>query len=352
MIDRHLRSLTELGLRNVPGLGPVRDRVGMAVTNLLTDGAGRPEVVDSADIAYPGDPGLFGPDSVTWRVHSDLAMFVGGVRSLLVQSLHPLAMTGVARHSAFRDDPLGRLARTGAYVGVTTFGAVPEAEQMIAAVRAVHERVRGVADDGRPYSANDPALLAWVHNVEVESFLVAYRRYGSAPLTDVDADRYVAEMTEVLRRFGVDDASLMPCTAGDLTRWIRTHPEQARIPETTEAVRFLMLPPLPVTALPSYGVIAAAAVGLVPVRQRRLLGLAAPVPFSSSGSRHGVLGDVERVVAGGVDRAAATSASVFDAVVVRPAVQSLMGVMGWALGSESPALAAANRRVAAGDYRP
>ncbi len=346
--NRPTRYLVTEALHAVPGLGALRDRVSGAVVGLLTDGQGPTESAAPTSFEHPGDPGLFGPSSVTWRIHSDLSMLVGGVRSLLVQSLHPLAMTGVARHSAFRDDPLGRLARTGAYVGVTTFGAVPEAEQMIGMVKAVHASVHGVADDGRAYSANDPALLAWVHNVEVDSFLRAYQRYGSEPLTESDADRYVAEMTVILERFGVTDPSLMPRTVGSLQRWILTHPEQSRIPETTEAVRFLVLPPLPVAALPPYGVLAAAAAGLVPIRQRRILGLATPVPFSALDRLGSVGAEAGRIMTGATDRMGEISAGIFDAVAVRPATQTLMGVMGWALGPESPAVAAAHQRVAAG----
>ena len=347
VLRRPTRTLVTSVLTALPGMSVLRDRLGGAVVGLLTDGQGPTVPEADAPVAHPGDPGLFGPDSVTWRIHSDLSMLVGGVRSLLVQSLHPLAMTGVARHSAYREDPLGRLARTGAYVGVTTFGAVPEAEEMVAMVRAVHSTVRGTASDGRPYSADDPELLAWVHNVEVDSFLRAYRRYGAEPLGDAEADRYVDEMAVLLGLFGVEDPHLVPRTADDLQRWILTHPEQARIPETTEAVRFLVLPPLPAAALAPYGVLAAAAVGLVPVRQRRVLGLAAPVPFSSL-DRLGPAGaGAGRLMGGAVDRVGEVSAGVFDAVAVRPAAQTLMGVMGWALGPESPALAAAHRRTAA-----
>ena len=105
-------------------------------------------------------------------------MFVGGMRALLLQSLHPLAMAGVAEHSDYRHDPWGRLQRTADFLAATTFGPESEAERAVARVRAVHEHVQGVAADGRPYRANDPHLLRWVHLAELESFLVAYRRYG------------------------------------------------------------------------------------------------------------------------------------------------------------------------------
>jgi uncharacterized protein (DUF2236 family) len=351
-LGRPTRTLVTDALRAVPGLGGARDRLAGAVVGLLTDGQGPADLDAEVTVEHPGDPGLFGPDSVTWRIHSDLSMLVGGVRSLLVQALHPLAMTGVARHSNFREDPLGRLARTGAYVGVTTFGAVPEAEQMIRMVQAVHRSVEGVAADGRPYSASDPATLAWVHNVEIDSFLRAYQRYGSERLSATDADRYVDEMTAVLTRFGVEDPALLPRTAADLQRWILTHPEQARIPETGEAVRFMVLPPLPPTSLPAYGVLAAAAVGLIPVRQRRMLGLAAPVPFSAL-DRLGPVGtSAGRMLEGAADRAGEVSAGVFDVVAVRPAAQTIMGVMGWALGPDSPGRVLAERRVAAGATAP
>ena len=349
---RPTRRLVTGALHAVPGLASSRERLGAAVVGLLTDGQGGVDPAAVTEFDHPGDPGLHGPGSITWRVHADLSMLVGGIRALLVQALHPLAMTGVARHSNFRKDPLGRLARTGAYVGVTTFGSVPEAEQMVAMVQAVHRVVEGTAADGRHYSASDPATLAWVHNVEIDSFLRAYERYGAEPLHEADADRYVEEQSRVLALFGVEDPRLVPRTRADLERWILTHPEQTRIPETLEAVRFVMLPPMPRTTLPVYSVLSAAAVGLIPVRQRRMLGLATPVPFSALDRLGPVGAGTGRVLQGAADRVEGISAGVFDAVAVKPSAQTLMGVLGWALGPESPSLQLAERRVAARPTAP
>jgi uncharacterized protein (DUF2236 family) len=140
---------------------------------------------------------------MTWKVHSHLSTVIGGLRALFVQTMHPLAMAGVADHSDYRKDPLGRLERTAQFVAATTYGTTAEAMHAIEVVRRVHVHVRGIAPDGRPYDASDPALLSWVHNVEVDSFLSAYRRFGPGA-TDEDADRYVAEMTRVGAALGAD----------------------------------------------------------------------------------------------------------------------------------------------------
>jgi uncharacterized protein (DUF2236 family) len=288
------------------GPGPVaaierlRDAVGDVVRRVLTAGSGQyPEF----PIADAEDPGLFGPDSITWRVHGHRSMLVGGLRALLVQSLHPLAMAGVAEHSNYRADPLGRLARTGRYVATTTYGTTPAAERSIAAVRAVHGRVHGVADDGRTYDARDPGLLSWVHNVEVESFLVAYRTYGGG-LSDADADRYVREMRVLGLRLGADD---LPVSAAGLSEWIGSHREVRASDAAHDAVRFLLFPPLAVAMLPAYGVIAAGAIELLSLRQRLLLRL--------------------------------PSVPLVETVTVRPAAGALLSVLGWALGPPPPVAA-------------
>jgi uncharacterized protein (DUF2236 family) len=275
----------------------VRAVLGDTVRRVLTAGSGSYPEFPIADAA---DPGLFGPDSITWRVHGHRSMLVGGLRALLVQALHPLAMAGVAEHSNYRSDPLGRLARTGRYVATTTYGTTAAAERSIADVRAVHGRVHGIADDGRAYDARDPALLSWVHNVEVESFLVAYRTYGGG-LEDAEADRYVQEMRVLGARLGADD---LPMTAAGLREWIASHREVRASAAAHDAVRFLMLPPLPIVMLPTYAVIAAGAVELLSLRQRMLLRLPA-------------LPGVETIA-------------------VRPAAGTLLGVLGWALGPPPP----------------
>jgi uncharacterized protein (DUF2236 family) len=147
--------------------------------------------------------GLFGPTSVAWRVHGDVAsMMVGGIASLLLQMLHPAVLAGVWDHSNFRTDMHGRLKRTARFIALTTYGGRVEAEAMLARIRRIHDQVHGVLPDGRPYAANDPALLAWVHVTETSSFLDAWIRYAEPRMRITDQDRYFAEMTRIAEPLG------------------------------------------------------------------------------------------------------------------------------------------------------
>jgi uncharacterized protein (DUF2236 family) len=215
------------------------------------------------------DQGLFGPESATWTVHADAAMLIGGIRALLLQTLHPLAMAGIADHSAYRADPTGRLHRTAGYVGTTTFGTTPEAKAAVRMVRRVHKRVVGTAPDGRPYAANDPHLLAWVHHTLVESFYLAHARFGSSPLSATDADRYIDEQSVLARLIGAEPVARSVAELNDGMAAIR--PELKATSEARNAVRFLLFPPLAIQILPVYGVLASAAVGLLPPWARREL---------------------------------------------------------------------------------
>ena len=214
----------------------------------------------------------FTPEDPIWRVHADAAMFPGGIRALLLQSLHPLAMAGVAGHSGFKGDPWGRLQRTSEFLATTTFGTIEHAETQIARVRAIHERVRGKAPDGRPYAASDPHLLRWVHVTEVDSFLASFQRYAAEPLSPDEADRYVEQTAVVARRLGVVDP---PLTTAQLASVIESYrPELESTAASRDAARFLLLhPPLPIAAKPGYAALAAGAVALLPRWARRPLRL-------------------------------------------------------------------------------
>src|SRR6201988_2645191 len=152
----------------LPDLGAVRQTLGRSLFGMV---AGPEGPANRARIHQTAGPRWFGEDRPIRRVHADASMFVGGLRALLLQSLHPLAMAGVAQHSDYRDDPWGRLQRTSAFLARTTFGSATQAGEACATVRKVHERVVGTAPDGRVYTANDPHLLAWVHLCGVDSFL-------------------------------------------------------------------------------------------------------------------------------------------------------------------------------------
>ncbi len=217
-------------------------------------------------------PRWFEDGSAIRRVHGDASMFTGGIRALLLQSLHPLAMAGVMEHSGFEGDPWGRLQRTSHFLAVTTFGTAADAERMVAMIRRVHEGVVGTAPDGRPYAASDPHLLEWVHVAEIDSFLTAHQRYGAAPLDQAGRDAYVAETARVAEALGVVGP---PRTEAELAqRLAGFRPELASTPAARETARFLLRrPPLPVLARAPYGVLAATAVSMMPRWSRRELRL-------------------------------------------------------------------------------
>lgn len=247
-------------------------------------------------LQYAGDPGLFGPGSITWELMGDASTFIGGIRALLVQAAHPEVVAGVADHSRYREDPLGRLSRTSNYVTATSYGAMPEVQAAIGAVRRAHVRVRGTSHRGIPYAAGDPALAAWVHNSLTDSLLVSARVFGARPLSDEEADRFVAEQASIGRLLGADP---LPETAADLARWIAEHPAIAPSPGMDEAIRFLRRPPLSPAVLASYRLMAAAAVGTLPDRLQEVLGVrarrgAVPVGRVSMRSLRWMLGSSPR----------------------------------------------------------
>ena len=220
-------------------------------------------------------PRWFTPHDPVWRVHADASMFPAGVASLLLQSLHPLAMAGVAGHSGYRGDPWGRLQRTSHYIATTTYGTITDAEAAIARVRDVHARVRGRDEQGRPYRADDPHLLLWVHVAEVASFLAAHEAYGHRPLDAREADTYVAQTAVPARLLGVVDP---PTTVDALRDRLDAYrPELEATAAAKDAARFLLVePPLPVAARAGYAAIAAGGVALLPGWARTELDLPLP----------------------------------------------------------------------------
>jgi uncharacterized protein (DUF2236 family) len=190
------------------------------------------------------DQGLFGPESVTWRVVGHQASIVGGLRSLIIQSLHPLAMAGVAEFSDYRRRPLQRLQRTSRYVAATTFGTTDQAEAAAASVRRIHKRIRGVDPvTGREYSADDPATQVWVHTVEMHSFLAAYRVFAKR-LSDEEEDRYFAENVRVAELVGTP-AEMVPSSLEEVRAYFASvRPELRMSAAARDAIHFVLHPPL------------------------------------------------------------------------------------------------------------
>ena len=191
----------------------------------------------------PADDGFFGPASVTWRLSADLSSIVAGLRALLVQALHPLAMAGVDQHSDWRRDPVGRLAATSSYLATVSFGDRAAAGRAAATVRRIHEHVHGTDPvTGRPYAATDPALLLWVHATLVESTIVACELFGTPP-APADVDRYVAEMAVAGELVGIP-AALVPSDLAGLRQYLSSvRPELRCTPAAADAAAFLLDPP-------------------------------------------------------------------------------------------------------------
>ncbi|HEX8085025.1 MAG TPA: oxygenase MpaB family protein [Solirubrobacteraceae bacterium] len=225
------------------------------------------------------DAGLFGPGSVTWRLHSHPAMLIGGLRALMLQALHPHALAGVVQHSDFRERPMHRLRQTATYVATTTFGTTEQARAAGAHVRRVHTHINGIDPvTGARYSAEDPDTLLWVHCVEVHSFLAAVRAYG-VRLTGDEQDAYLEESARAAELVGIPPERVPPSRAAMREYFEAMLPRLALSYEAKQTIDFVVSPPLTRELLPYAAplrVVATAAVGLVPRHLRRLAGIDRP----------------------------------------------------------------------------
>lgn len=265
-------------------VGLLRTRLVAGVT-MLTSGGGGPSIDYSSP---PGDPGLFGPDAVCWRVHADFtSMMAGGIAALLLQALHPLALAGVWDHSSFRTDILGRLRRTATFVAGTTFASRADALHLIERVKTIHDGVTGIAPDGRAYRASDPALLTWVHVAEVSSFLAGYLRYVNPVLSGEEQDRYYAETSRIAVMLGAAD---VPCSRAEIAAYLhRMRGELVAGERTREVIRVLREAPVPRAVMrPASNLLFHAGVDLLPDWAQQQLGLASLASMRKIVARPGV----------------------------------------------------------------
>ncbi|MCQ3033073.1 oxygenase MpaB family protein [Pseudomonas syringae] len=226
------------------------------------------------DLENPkGDPGLFGPDAVCWRVHGDFpSMLIGGISALMLQALHPLALAGVWDHSNFRQDMLGRLRRTGQFISGTTFGSTHDANWLIDKVRTIHLQVTGTAPDGRPYAASDPDLLTWVHVAEVSNFLAAHLRYLNPELSLADQDKYYDETAVIAERLGARNVPRSARAVAEYLKQIR--PQLLCDERSREVLRILLNAPAPsLLAKPMGALMMQAGIDLLPDWASEMLGV-------------------------------------------------------------------------------
>jgi uncharacterized protein (DUF2236 family) len=246
--------------------------------------------VSEAAPATTSDAGLFGPQSITWRIMGDPMHLVAGLRGLYLQALHPAAMAGVARHSDYRVDPWGRLQRTGAFLDVATYGTRAEAEAAGVRVQRVHTAVRGHDPEAQvDYDATDPALLLWVHAGYIASTLDVYRRSGG-PLADGEADVYVAEQVRAAQLVGLDPA-IVPSSERALIDYLDgVRPVLRSTPAARSAARFGVVPPMPLwvqlatPARVAWAGVSWLAFSMLPRWARRMYGIPVPLPTTDLGA--------------------------------------------------------------------
>lgn len=216
---------------------------------------------------------MIAADSVAWRVHGDVTtMMVGGVAALLLQMLHPAALAGVWDHSNFEADMLGRLRRTARFIAVTTYAERGQGEAMIARVKAIHDRVEGTLPDGRAYSANDPATLAFVHVAGALCFLDAYIRFVEPGMRRADQDQFFAEVAGTAHALGADP---VPTTRAEADALLDRFRPELRADARSRRVRDLILGAAPkhVAAVPLQAMLMQAAIDLLPADARAMHGL-------------------------------------------------------------------------------
>lgn len=253
-------------------------------------------------VAEGDKPGFFLPTDAPWVVHRDFSTLVGGIRALLMQALHPGSLAGVAQHSRYEEDPLGRLSGTIRWLTVTTFGSTDAIAQEASRVNRMHTRVTGEYETSTGekvgYRAADPKLLLWVHIAFMESFLRAHQHYSKAPIPG-GADAYVALWSRSVTPLGLDSA---PMSEGELNQVLDDfYPELVVSEKTKDVVAWIKNAPLPNSAKPVYRLLFASAAASIEPRFQKLLGLNPPPLW-----------------------------------LLRPVTTSLLSLMRFAIGPESP----------------
>jgi len=240
-------------------------------------------MADMLTVSPDADVAPLGPDSVSWRVHADPMMWIAGLRALYLQALHPRVIRGFTQNSDFRADTWGRLIRTANYVGVTTFGTVEEAHRAAARVRRIHERLDAVDPaTGERYGLDQPDLLLWVHNCEVDSYLSVTRRAGLR-LSDAEADAYLREQRWRAWLVGIDPRTVPATTEALAAYFDAARSAAAATPEARDAARFIVFPPMHLAlnltlARPGWAGVGAIAFGTLPAWARRMYGIRPPIP--------------------------------------------------------------------------
>ena len=238
------------------------------------------------------DFGLFGPGSVAWRLHKEPGLLIGGLRALMVQALHPLAIAAVEQHSDYKKDVWGRFNRTSMYVMTTVFGTTAQAVAVGNRVKAIHKPIAGIDRvTGLPYAADDPVLLLWIHTTLVESFLLSYERFV-VPLSGADRDGYVAEMVRQAELVGLLAAEVPATWAGNQA-FIDSQRSNLLTTQTSlEALETVLNPPLPIHRRPGWWALGQCAIALLPEHAVEMYGLrrnsAAETmlrPFVSAGAK-------------------------------------------------------------------
>lgn len=254
---------------NFPLTKPLADKFRVIVSGSKD---GRPDWVKT--IAIGSGPGLFGPGSAVWQVHGCIATLVGGVRALLLQAAHPAPLSGVAEHSRYESDPLGRLAGTTRWLTVTTFAATEVIEKEAARVNAMHEQVRGDFRNKQgveqSYKAKDPRFLLWVHCAFTDSFLKAHQALGY-PI-DQGADAYVGQWSKSAIPLGLTKAPMSVAELEAALDDFRAN-DLATVARTAEVVRFILNPPFKGAGRFFYKIISNAAIATLDQHELTLLGL-------------------------------------------------------------------------------
>ena len=270
-----------------------------------------------------GDPGLFGPGSSIWYVHSDVVCLVGGLGGLLLGALHQPTMHGTNQHSSYSDDPLARLGRTASFVNAMTWGSMPVVERTCEIVRTLHKQVRGTMPDGRPYSADDSEQLIWTATTQAYCVMRAHLRYHPDPVSGERIDEYYAQYSRFAAMLGATGPIPSNRTAVE-DYFTAMRPTLTFAEETAELADFFRRPfgPDPVSKAASL-VITRAAFDTLPSWARRLYG-----------SQHSLL----TVVPHRVERLA-----------TQQSARALLGALRWSLGEPRFQIEARNRCLATPD---